>query len=270
METNTRFDYYYGDESNQFSFFRIPRQLITDKKYKGLSTDAKLLYSLMLDRMGLSQRNGWYDEQGRVFIYYPVAEIQEVLGCGHDKAGRLATELERGYGLIERIRQGQGRPARIYVKRFTTRNVSPSAREPEDSGPARRQDCGKPAGQTAAFPQSRVRKNRSLDRTKPDANYMKKNYTEFSYIHQSINQSEEQPQSGGKDECTMQAERTGRASRQFTDRSSASQIGIQFQQKPRAGSVEAKPEGIVTPPVPLSAPAWNLVAQIPLVRGSSP
>ena len=62
METNTRFDYYYGDESNQFSFFRIPRQLITDKKYKGLSTDAKLLYSLMLDRMGLSQRNGYYQE----------------------------------------------------------------------------------------------------------------------------------------------------------------------------------------------------------------
>lgn len=66
METNTRFDYYYGDESNQFSFFRIPRQLITDTKYKGLSTDAKLLYGLMLDRMGLSQRNGWYDEQGRM------------------------------------------------------------------------------------------------------------------------------------------------------------------------------------------------------------
>nr|WP_326186334.1 replication initiator protein A [uncultured Oscillibacter sp.] len=270
METNTRFDYYYGDESNQFSFFRIPRQLITDTKYKGLSTDAKLLYGLMLNRMGLSQRNGWYDEQGRVFIYYPVAKIQEVLGCGHDKAGRLAAELERGYGLIERVRQGQGRPARIYVKRFTTGNAAPSAREPEDGGPARRQDRGKPAGQTAAFPQPRVRKNRSLDRTKPDANYMKKNYTEFSYINQSINQPEEQPQSGGKDECPMQAERAGRASRQFTDKTGASQIGIQFQEKPRAGSVEAKPERTVMLSMPLSAPAWNLIAQIPLVRGSSP
>ena len=270
METNTRFNYYYGDESDQFSFLRIPRQLITDKKYKGLSTDAKLLYGLMLDRMGLSQRNGWYDEQGRVFIYYPVAEIQEVLGCGHDKAGRLAAELERGYGLIERVRQGQGRPARIYVKRFTTGDTIPSAQKPENGGPVRRQDCGQPAGQTAAFPQSRVRKNRSLDRTKPDANYIKKNYTEFSYINQSINQSEGRPQSGGKEECPMQAERASRTSRQFTDKTGASQIGIQFQQKTRAGSVEAKPERTVMPPVPLSAPAWNLVAQIPLVRGNSP
>ena len=71
------FDYYYGDESNQFSFYRIPRQLITGARFKKLSTDAKLLYGLLLDRMGLSAKNGWYDEQGRVYIYYPLEEIQQ-------------------------------------------------------------------------------------------------------------------------------------------------------------------------------------------------
>ena len=77
------FDYYYGDESNQFAFYRIPRQLITGEAFKKLSTDAKLLYGLLLDRMGLSAKNGWYDDMGRVFIYYTLDEIQEDLDCGH-------------------------------------------------------------------------------------------------------------------------------------------------------------------------------------------
>ena len=88
------FDYYYGDESNQFSFYRIHRQLITGENFKKLSTDAKLLYGLLLDRMGLSAKNGWYDEAGRVYIYYTLDEIQEDLNCGHEKAVRLLAELD--------------------------------------------------------------------------------------------------------------------------------------------------------------------------------
>lgn len=112
------FDYYYGDESNQFAFYRIPRQLITGEAFKKLSTDAKLLYGLLLDRMGLSAKNGWYDDMGRVFIYYTLDEIQEDLNCGHEKAVRLLAELDtgkKGFGLIERVKQGQGRPTKIYV-----------------------------------------------------------------------------------------------------------------------------------------------------------
>ncbi len=135
MSAGTEFDYYYGDESNQFSFFRIPRQLVKDKRFKNLSAEAKLLYGLLLDRMGLSIRNGWRDEVGRVYIYYTLQEIQEDLGCCHDTATKLLTELgsgKRGFGLIERIRQGPGRPAKIYVKRFTARNPSPQSIEPKD------------------------------------------------------------------------------------------------------------------------------------------
>ena len=133
MEEQTFFDYYYGGESEQFAFYRIPRQLVTGSYFKNLSTDAKLLYGLLLDRMSLSMKNGWYDEQGRVYIYYPLDEIQEALCCSHGKAVRLFAELDtgRGIGLIERIRQGQGKPARIYVKQFTTRAVPP----PPPAGP---------------------------------------------------------------------------------------------------------------------------------------
>ena len=89
MSAKATFDYYYGEESNQFSFYRIPRELITGDRFKRVSTDAKLLYGLLLDRMGLSAKNGWYDEQGRVYIYYSLEEIQADLGCGHDKATKL-------------------------------------------------------------------------------------------------------------------------------------------------------------------------------------
>ena len=160
MAAETSFDYYYGDESNQFSFYRIPRQLVTGERFKRLSTDAKLLYGLLLDRMSLSAKNGWYDEQGRVYIYYTLDEIQEDLKCGHNKATKLLMELangKTGFGLTERIRQGQGRPTKIYVKRFTTRAVPPPPPEPvPEPSPRPRlfigQDCGKAAVQSVKYP----------------------------------------------------------------------------------------------------------------------
>lgn len=149
------FDYYYGDESSQFSFYRIPRPLIRDKRFSRLSTDAKLLYGLMLDRMGLSARNGWYDSEGRVYIYYPLEEVQQDMNCGHDKATKLLVELDggKGFGLIERVRQGQGRPAKIYVKRFTTREISPQPSPSQGTPPPSGQECGKGAAQSAEKPQ---------------------------------------------------------------------------------------------------------------------
>lgn len=113
------FEYFYGGQSEAFSFYRIPRQLVTGAEFCDLSTDAKLLYGMMLDRMGLSARNGWYDELDRVYIYYTIDEIMEDLRCGHNKAVRLLAELDtRGVGLIERKKQGQGKPTMIYVKQF--------------------------------------------------------------------------------------------------------------------------------------------------------
>ena len=196
MAAGTVFDYYYGDESNQFSFYRIPRQLITGDGFKKLSTDAKLLYGLLLDRMGLSAKNGWYDELGRVYIYYTLDEIQEDLNCGHDKATKLLVELDsgkHGFGLIERVRQGQGRPTKIYVKRFTTRAVPPPPPDPMPEPPPRprlfsTQDCGKAAAQSAEKPQSRVRDSRSQDCGFSAGNYIESNQTDPSYPDPSIYQ----------------------------------------------------------------------------------
>ena len=100
------FDYFYSSQVESYSFIRFPRLLMTGEEFRGLSTDAKMLYALLLDRMGLSMRNGWLDEEGRVYIYYTLAEVQEDLNCGHDKAVKLLKELDtqNGIGLIERIR----------------------------------------------------------------------------------------------------------------------------------------------------------------------
>ena len=187
MKDRFDFDYFYGGESEQFSFYRIPRQLIVGPEFKHVSTDAKLLYGLMLDRMGLSARNGWYDEENRVFIYYPLDEIKEALNCGNDKAVKLLAELDtgKGIGLIQRVKQGQGKPARIYVKRFTTRETAPQV-ENCPSPLTRNPDFGKTEVKSSDNQKSRLRENRSADFGKPECNYTYKNQTERNQTNLSI------------------------------------------------------------------------------------
>lgn len=111
------FDYFYGQSGEMFSYFRVPKILFRDIKFKDLSTDAKTLYGILLDRMELSVKNGWLDEQGRVYIIFPVQEVMDALGCADNKATKLFRELEK-FGLIERKRRGLGKPNLIYVKNF--------------------------------------------------------------------------------------------------------------------------------------------------------
>lgn len=117
---STEFDYYYTHEAEQFTFYRIPKALFTEEQFYGLSVEAKVLYGLMLDRVGLSLKSGWVDDQQRVYIYFTVSDIEEQLQCGHNKAIRLLKELDAGIGLIQRKRQGLGKPDRIYVMNFSS------------------------------------------------------------------------------------------------------------------------------------------------------
>ena len=113
------FDYFYGPQAEQFAFYRIPKVLFTDGRFGNISTDAKTLYGILLDRMNLSAANGWLDQAGRVYIIFTVDEIMTALSCGNKKAVSLLAELEQKAGLIERKRQGLGKPNLIYVKNFT-------------------------------------------------------------------------------------------------------------------------------------------------------
>lgn len=117
------FDYFYGQQAEMFSFYRVPKVLFTDERFWNISTDAKLLYGILLDRMNLSAKNGWMDEAGRVYIIFTIDEIKGSIGCAEKKAVKLLDELERKCGLIERKRQGLGKPNLIYVKNFVDNSV---------------------------------------------------------------------------------------------------------------------------------------------------
>ena len=124
-------DYFYGREAEQFSFYRVPTALFTDTQYKDLSPEAKILYGILLKRMDLSAKNGWLDKIGRVYIIFRLEEIMEKLNCADNKATKLMDELEAKAGLIERRRQGQGKPNIIYVKNFidSVENLPPESLE---------------------------------------------------------------------------------------------------------------------------------------------
>lgn len=156
-------DYYYGQEAEQYSFYRIPKALFTDQRFRHLGAEAKVLYGLFLDRMSLSVKNGWMDAEDRVFIYFTLEDALELLCCGHNKAVGLFAEVEKA-GLIERKKQGQGKPTRIYVKNFTTGAEV----------------------QTSDFGKSRLPESGTQDFRKSNANKTDKNNTDLSDTNLSI------------------------------------------------------------------------------------
>ena len=112
------FDYFYGQQSELFTFYRVPKVLFTNERFWNISADAKMLYGILLDRMSLSAKNGWIDQNGRVYIIFTIDEAKMALNCAEQKAIKLLSELEEKAGLIERKRQGLGKPNLIYVKNF--------------------------------------------------------------------------------------------------------------------------------------------------------
>ena len=118
MKNSMILDYFYGQTGELFSFYRIPKALFQEPRFQSLSTDAKILYGILLDRMSLSVKNGWLDKQNRVFIIFTIEDVKRALCCADNKATKLLRELEK-FGLIERKRRGLGKPSLVYVKNFS-------------------------------------------------------------------------------------------------------------------------------------------------------
>ena len=137
MNEKNMFDYFYGSQAEQFSFFRLPKILVRDERFRKISSDAKILYGIMLDRMSLSRENKWFDEENRVYIIFTLNDVMKELDCCKRKASTLMAELDEksGIGLIEKKKQGLGKPDLIYLKNFVVpRDYSqkrPSASEAE-------------------------------------------------------------------------------------------------------------------------------------------
>lgn len=244
MSESMKFDYYYGMEAEQFSFYRVPRLLIKDKRFKGLSSDAKLLYGLMLDRMSLSIKNGWFDHKNRAYIHYTVEDIMEDLGCAKATCIKILAELDskKGIGLIEKKRQGLGRPDIIYVKNFVVVQSPADQEGPEDKDPAvwksmpetmrensanddistevqnlnlqkfrkqtSRSSKTEPLEvQKADFQKSKKQTSESseiepMEVQKLNPNYTNYNYTDLSYIYQSVSHADQAGRHGGMMDVT--------------------------------------------------------------------
>ena len=153
-------DYFYGQTGELFSFYRIPKALFQEQRFQSLSTDAKTLYGILLDRMSLSAKNGWLDEQNRVFIIFTIEDVKRSLCCADNKATKLLRELEE-FGLIERKRRGLGRPSLVYVKNFSV-------------------DSSKTRFQNRENHESGGFKSASQDPAKPRCNKTDKNNTEMN------------------------------------------------------------------------------------------
>jgi len=127
-------NYYYGKEAEQFTFYRLPKALITDPRFKGVSNNAKLLYGLLLDRMSLSAKSGWYDEENRVYIKYTIKSIMSDLAVGKDTAANLLKELEE-IGLID-IDRRTGISSIIYVKNFISADTAVEKEDQTEKSPS--------------------------------------------------------------------------------------------------------------------------------------
>lgn len=192
MEDRITLSYFYGKEADQYSFYKIPKLLFTDDYYKKISVEAKVLYGLMLDRMSLSIKNQWLDTEGRAFIYYSLDDIMESLGCSNKKAITIMKELdvESGIGLIEKKRQGQGKPTTIYVKQFVLQDVQKcnnyTSGEKRTVSEVKKLHVLKCKNDT-----SRSEENTCLEVKKLHTNKNNINNTEFNYTESNLILSEE-------------------------------------------------------------------------------
>ena len=207
------FEYFYGQQAESYSFYRIPKVMFTEERFKGLSCEAKVLYGLMLDRMSLSTKNEWLDEEGKVYIVFPLSDIRELIQCSKQTAVNLVHELdtEQGIGLIEKSRPGLGKANVFYVKNFmapierernndmeNTLNNTEEPRKPDSTKKSKNWTSGgqeirpqevqkldhqKSKNWTSGSPENRLQEVQKLDPNKTEYNKTEKSET------QSINQS---------------------------------------------------------------------------------
>ena len=127
-------DYFYGKQTLQFNFIKLPKILFQDSSFDGLSLPSKVLYGFLLERVALSVQNGWFDDENRAYVIYQISEIQEDLGYSKPKAIEFLAELEKAE-LVEKKRRGLGLPNVIYVKNFifeTSRNQETEPLKPKN------------------------------------------------------------------------------------------------------------------------------------------
>lgn len=112
-----KFDFYYSEESEQYSFYSVPKMFFTLERFTGLSAMSKLLYGFLLDRMSLSRKRNWIDDKNRAYIKYSLNAITKDMGVSKNSVIKYMRELQE-FGLIMKF-QIEGMEDIIYVMDFS-------------------------------------------------------------------------------------------------------------------------------------------------------
>lgn len=188
-----KFDFFRGNECEQYLFYRVPQVLFTDDEFRYISSEAKLLYGFLLDRTALSAKNKWTDEDGKVYVYFTQDEAKEKLNIGTGKATKIFSELDE-IGLIIRIRQGQGNPCKIYVMNFAKPLSRTQTSENQKSEKSKMEVLNsekdnlrltKNESLKQVKRKSRLPKSESQDFQKTECNNTENSHTENSHIYLS-------------------------------------------------------------------------------------
>jgi Cdc6-like AAA superfamily ATPase len=112
-----KLDYHYGKQALQYAMVEIPLLMFIDEVFDPLSIEAKVVYGMLLQRIRLANRNGWRDEEGRLYVIYPLEQMHKDIGLSTRTISTALKQLEE-IGIIDISNRGQGKPKIYYVKNF--------------------------------------------------------------------------------------------------------------------------------------------------------
>ena len=123
MTKSTNFNYYEADNVYGALFFQFPKVLMYGEQYKHLSSDAKLAYMVLKDRLEYSLRNNWVDEQGHVYFTFTNQELENLFNCHNQKVVKIKKELETAHLLMQKQlgfnpKTKKNEPNRLYLSKL--------------------------------------------------------------------------------------------------------------------------------------------------------
>ncbi|MBQ9303848.1 replication initiator protein A [Butyrivibrio sp.] len=123
-----KLDYHYGRQAMQYAMVEIPLLMFLDDAFEPLSIEAKVVYGILLQRIKLAGRNGWRDEEGKLYVIYPLEQMRKDIGLSTKVISAGLKQLEE-IGIIDIVVRGQGKPNIIYVKNFIYKDEESSFRD---------------------------------------------------------------------------------------------------------------------------------------------
>ena len=125
-----KLDYHYGRQAFQYAMVEIPYLMFIDDAFDTLSIEAKVVYGMLLNRIKLADRNGWRDEEGRLYVIYPLEQMNKDIRLSTRTISAALKQLEE-IGIIDIVIRGQGRPNIYYVKNFIYKDEESDSRGAE-------------------------------------------------------------------------------------------------------------------------------------------